>query len=137
MKRLIALLPVLLVGSAGLAAVLPCDDAHPLQPTLRWRAPAGQVDGYRVYRGTVSKVYTQQVDLPKALATPDAILSAMSPLGAEKTRTYFYAMRAWNAAGESALSNEVRVAPIARTCPAIPRAALEKIRDEIIQLLEQ
>src|SRR5215471_16116046 len=67
--------------------------------TLAWD-PAPNAAGYRLYVGTTSRVYTQQINVGNATST---IVSNLI-----SGKRYFFAVSAYNTAGlESALSNEV------------------------------
>src|SRR5205823_4873402 len=71
--------------------------------TLTWQASASSpnIDGYRVYYGTSSGIYTQHVDV---LGTGTTATVANAPSGS----TYYYAVVAFEAGVESTLSNEVK-----------------------------
>lgn len=68
--------------------------------TLRWD-PSSDTLGYRLYIGSRSKKYQQVADV--GLLTT----SMVSNLSGEMT--YYFVVTAYNAAGESCPSNEVRV----------------------------
>lgn len=75
---------------------------------LEWLPPAGSVDGYRVLLGPQVGTYDETADLGYVDQDPDGICRATLILDA--AQTYHVAMTAWNAYGESDLSNEIRVA---------------------------
>ena len=67
--------------------------------TLTWEAsPGPDVAGYRIYYGQTSGVYTSQVDVGNTLRRE---VPNLTP------GTYFFAVTAYNANGESPYSNEV------------------------------
>jgi len=74
---------------------------------LEWIPPAGIVDGYRVHVGAASSSYDDVLDLGSVPKDPDGICRSTLTLAAE--RDYYIAVSAYNAAGESGLSNEIRV----------------------------
>lgn len=68
--------------------------------TLIWDAPpSSSVTGYKVYYGTVSGLYTGQLDAGAALT---ATVNNLSP-----GTVYFFAVKSYNSVAESAFSNEV------------------------------
>lgn len=94
-SRLLPVLALLAVGAGSAAAA---------DVRLAWD-PNGEADlaGYVVVYGTVSKLYTQSV--PVAAGTTEVVIANLS-----QGATYFFAVRAVNAAGMlSGLSNEVSV----------------------------
>src|SRR6266550_966200 len=76
--------------------------------TLKWDPnPAPNLAGYRLYYGTNSGVYTQEIDVGNMTA---ALISNL-----KEGRTYFFAVTAFNTAGESLPSNEVSyTVPVSR-----------------------
>ncbi len=70
--------------------------------TLAWDPVADRVDGYRVYWGTVSHQYDSRADVG---ASTSHTVTNLQP-GA----TYFFAVTAYNAGGESPFSPEVSAA---------------------------
>jgi PKD repeat protein len=89
------------------------------QASLAWNASASTgVTGYKVYYGTASRSYSTHVDVQGALSTTVPNLAAGT--------TYYFAVTAYNAAGESGYSNEASAAipspdsqpPTAPTNPA-------------------
>jgi hypothetical protein len=85
--------------------------------TLKWDPnPAPNLAGYRVYYGTSSGVYTQEIDVGNMTAT---LVSNL-----KEGRTYFFAVTAYNTAAESLPSNEVSyTVPVSRATPAPAAAA--------------
>jgi fibronectin type 3 domain-containing protein len=73
---------------------------------LAWDVPAsgGAATGYNVYRSTVSGQFTTKLN-----ATPLTTLTYADTTAVAGT-TYFYVVRAVNASGESANSNQVTAA---------------------------
>jgi fibronectin type III domain protein len=67
---------------------------------LNWDPnPAPNLAGYRIYYGTSSGVYTQEINVGNTTAT---LVSNLT-----EGRTYFFAVTAYNTAAESLPSNEV------------------------------
>jgi hypothetical protein len=85
--------------------------------TLKWDPnPAPNLAGYRLYYGTNSGVYTQEIDVGNMTAT---LVSNL-----KEGRTYFFAVTAYNTAAESLPSNEVSyTVPVSRATPAPALAA--------------
>jgi hypothetical protein len=98
------------LGSLLLALPLALPAAAFEQP-LAWIAPAGAVDGYRVHVGGAPGAYTRAVDL--GAVAPDATGVGRASVTLEAGRDQYVALTAYNAAGESPLSNELRVAAAA------------------------
>ena len=92
MKVFVSLV-ALLCASIGAAWV------HAADVTLAWDPNAEPVDGYRLYYGTTSGVYTDSMD---AGDTTQATLT-----GLNLDTTYYIVVRAYNIDGESGNSNEV------------------------------
>jgi hypothetical protein len=68
--------------------------------TLKWDPdPAPNLAGYRLYYGTSSGVYTQEINVGKMTAT---VVSNL-----REGRTYFFAITAYSPTAESLPSNEV------------------------------
>jgi hypothetical protein len=74
---------------------------------IAWLPPAGTVDGYKVYVGTQSNQYAQTLDLGFVAPDPDG--EARATLRLDSATDFYIAMTAYNAAGESAHSNEIVV----------------------------
>jgi hypothetical protein len=85
--------------------------AAALEQPLAWIAPAGTVDGYRVHVGDAPGGYDRVVDL--GAVTPDASGVGHASVSLADGRDQYVAISAYNAAGESPLSNELRVAAAA------------------------
>jgi fibronectin type 3 domain-containing protein len=80
--------------------------------TLAWD-PAANADGYRLYSGTASRVYTQIIDVGNTTSTPVSNLIV--------GQVYFFAVTAYDTAGqESPLSNEISYVGGAPTPTPIP-----------------
>ena len=71
--------------------------------TLNWSTVSG-AEGYKVYHGTVSGSYSQDID------AGDVNSYTVSGLG--NGTTYYFAVSAFNTAGESAVSNELSAVPV-------------------------
>jgi hypothetical protein len=89
--------------------------------TLTWDPdPASNLAGYRLYYGTSSGVYTQEIDVGNMTAT---LVSNLT-----EGRTYFFAVTAYNTAAESLPSNEVSYAvPVSVTASASTSAAASAV----------
>ena len=89
--------------------------------TLKWDPnPAPNLAGYRLYYGTSSGVYTQEINLGNVTAT---LVSNL-----REGRTYFFAITAYNTAAESLPSNEVSYkVPVSKTASAAPSAAASTV----------
>ena len=84
-------------------------------PFLQWDASTGEVTGYRVYYGTTQGgPYTGQYEV----ATTSCDIANL-PL--QENRTYYFVVRAYNAAGESGNSNEVAYTVPDTTPPGVPQ----------------
>ncbi len=75
---------------------------------IAWIPPSGNVAGYRVYVGSAPAAYAQIIDLGAVQTDPDGV--GRSTLTLDATRDTYIALTAYNAAGESPHSNEIRVA---------------------------
>src|SRR3989440_149570 len=86
------------------------------QVTLTWQAPASNggspITNYRIYRATTSGGETLKATIGNLLSYSDA--------GVTNGVTYYYQVRAVNAAGEGPRSNEASATP---TAPATPPGA--------------
>ncbi len=74
---------------------------------LEWLPPSGSVSGYRVHLGLASASYGQVIDLGAVPTDQDGV--GRSTLTLDATRDYFISLSAYNSAGSSPLSNEIRV----------------------------
>jgi hypothetical protein len=74
---------------------------------LRWEPPPASVDGFRVHVGASSGDYTETLDLGFVSADSDGI--GRFPIFLVDDRDSYIAMTAYNAEGESDLSNEIQV----------------------------
>lgn len=87
-----------------------------LSAGLSWEAPStGTVDGYRVYYGInqTSMSLLQQVD-------KNTLTISLSSISLEENKTYYFGVKAYNAAGESEFSNIVSYTPKDSTAPFPP-----------------
>ena len=83
-------------------------EASPRDYVLQWLPPAGAVGGYRVRLGTQPSLYDQILDLGVVPIDPDGI--GRATLRLDSASDYYVALTAYNDAGESPRSNEIRVA---------------------------
>jgi hypothetical protein len=67
--------------------------------TLAWNAATGTVSGYKVYVGEAPRLYTRTLTVGTVTSSTVSNLTV--------GRTYYFAVTAYNSAGESAPSNEV------------------------------
>jgi hypothetical protein len=102
--------------AAAFTSLLLAGPAAALEQPLAWIAPSGIVDGYRVHVGAAPGSYTSVVDL--GAVTPDASGIGHASVTLEDGQDHYLAVSAYNAAGESPLSNELRVAAPAVCEPA-------------------
>ena len=84
--------------------------------TLRWSVPTGEpVQGYQVHLALQSGAYQAPVDVGYRAPDSSGVATAVVRLGSDVD--YYAAMTAYNAAGTSALSNEILLAaPAGPTC---------------------
>ncbi|MEM3567438.1 MAG: fibronectin type III domain-containing protein [Thermoplasmata archaeon] len=84
---------------------------------LNWETPGSDggstITGYKIYRGTSSGNLTYLTTVGTQLNYTDTAVT----LGT----TYYYAVSAVNAIGESALSNEASATPLAPSVPSVPK----------------
>ncbi len=85
------------------------------EPMLKWDASAGDVSGYRIYYGISQGSHPDQKEVGNVTQYQ---LSSL-PLGDNKT--YYFIVKAYNAAGESDNSNEVSWASGDNTPPVSPQ----------------
>ncbi|RPJ02782.1 MAG: fibronectin type III domain-containing protein [Chloroflexi bacterium] len=84
--------------------------------TLMWNPSTGTVQGYKVYYGTTSKgPYTNSATAGTATSY------ALNNLPLQEKATYYFVLRAYNQAGESANSNEISHSVTDSTPPAPPK----------------
>ncbi|MCY9656781.1 polysaccharide lyase family 8 super-sandwich domain-containing protein [Paenibacillus chondroitinus] len=76
------------------------------QVVLSWTGVQGAA-GYRVKYGTSSGVYTKTLDVTSVSSTNQVAVT-----GLETGRTYYFAVAAYQASGESGLSNELSATPV-------------------------
>ncbi len=67
--------------------------------TLAWNAVTGTISGYKVYVGEAPRLYTRTITVGTGTSTTVSSLT--------RGRTYYFAVTAYNSAGESTPSNEV------------------------------
>ncbi|HWG96356.1 MAG TPA: fibronectin type III domain-containing protein, partial [Nitrospira sp.] len=67
--------------------------------TLTWNAVTGTVSGYKVYVGEAPRLYTRTITVGNATSSTVNSLTV--------GRMYYFAVTAYNSAGESGPSNEV------------------------------
>jgi hypothetical protein len=106
--------------AACLALLLPLAQAQgsTRNVELRFIPPAGAVSGYRVHLVPESTLAPQVVDLGFVAAGADGIARGVVALDAAES--YAAAMTARNDAGESPLSNSIRIAAASQICdPAL------------------
>lgn len=96
---------LLLFTSLGLLAARA--SAETRDRVLEWRPPSGPVSGYLVHLGNAPSTYGQVIDLGAVPTDSDGV--GRSTLTLDATREYFVAMSAYNDAGDSPLSNEIKV----------------------------
>ena len=100
-RQILFLLQIIVIGT-GIAGIPGCgsDDDSGANKTLSWTAvPGSTVSGYKVYWGTSSQHYEAQAD-----AGPNVTYTVT---GLQPGTTYYFAVSAYNAGGESGLSDEV------------------------------
>jgi hypothetical protein len=85
--------------------------SNALGATLSWTASTGEVTGYRLYYGTSAGSYTKNVDVGNVVSY------STDPLLLTEGTLYYFAVTAYNSAGESGYSNEVSWAPADTTPP--------------------
>jgi len=84
--------------------------------TLMWDASTGTVQGYKVYYGT-----TSGGPYPTSANAGTATSYALNNLPLQEGSTYYFVVRAYNQAGESANSNQVATSVSDATPPAPPK----------------
>lgn len=67
--------------------------------TLRWNAATGTVSGYKIYVGEAPRLYTRTINVGTVTSSTVNSLTV--------GRMYYFAVTAYNSAGESTPSNEV------------------------------
>ena len=67
--------------------------------TLKWTAATGTVNGYKIYVGEAPRLYTRTINLGNVTSSTVNSLTV--------GRTYYFAVSAYNSAGEGPRSNEV------------------------------
>lgn len=114
-------LALLLLGFPAFAAT-------PGTVAVAWnRNPEADVTGYKIYWGTVSRQYTQVLDVGNAV---QATLTGLT-----NGQTYFCSVKAYNSsAQESAFSSEIPVAYVAEPAAPDPSARLVLLEAESGQL---
>jgi hypothetical protein len=84
--------------------------------TLMWNPSTGTVQGYRVYYGTASGG-----PYPNSANAGTATSYVLNNLPLQEKTTYYFVVRAYNQAGESANSNQVLQTVPDSTPPAPPK----------------
>lgn len=84
--------------------------------TLTWDASTGEVQGYKVYYGTASGG-----PYPSSANAGTARTYSLNNLPLQEKTNYYFVVRAYNQAGESANSNQVTQSVNDSTPPAPPR----------------
>lgn len=92
-------IPVTLVISAGTSSPPSSPPPAVSTATLRWNAVTGTVTGYKIYVGEAPRTYTRTINVGNATTSTVNSLTV--------GRTYYFAVKAYNSAGESGYSNEV------------------------------
>jgi hypothetical protein len=94
--------------AASFVALLLVGPAAAFEQPLAWIAPPGTVDGYRVHVGAAPGSYASAIDLGPV--APDASGVGRASISLPDGQTHYVALSAYNAAGESPFSNELRLA---------------------------
>jgi len=84
--------------------------------TLMWNPSTGTVQGYKVYYGT-----TNNGPYPNSANAGTATSYALNNLPLQEGATYYFVVRAYNPAGESANSNQISHSVTDATPPAPPK----------------
>jgi hypothetical protein len=84
--------------------------------TLAWNPSAGVVQGYKIYYGT-----TSGGPYPSSANAGTATTYSMNNLPLQEKVTYYFVVKAYNQAGESAGSNQVSYSVTDSTPPAPPK----------------
>lgn len=84
--------------------------------TLAWNASTGTVNGYKVYYGT-----TSGGPYPTSANAGTATTYSLNSLPLQQGATYYFVVRAFNQAGESANSNQASYSVTDTTPPAPPK----------------
>lgn len=95
-------IPVTLVISSGTSSASSSPPPAASTATLRWNAVTGTVTGYKIYVGEAPRRYTRTINVGKATT------STVNSLTVGKL--YYFAVTAYNSAGESSYSTEVNKA---------------------------
>jgi hypothetical protein len=90
-------------------------------PMLAWDASSGEVTGYKIYYGTAQGALNQSQGVGNVTQYPLLSLPSLT-----EKQTYFFAARAYNAAGESGNSNIVSWTVPDSTAPMPPQGITVK-----------
>lgn len=113
-----------------ITVIILLSSAYPIYAAsqLTWDASSGVVTGYRIYYGTSSGVYSGMEEVGNVLQYP------LSSLPLQEKTTYYLVVKAYNASGESAPSNEVTWYCPDSTPPAPPVNLSRQIVSGNVQL---
>ena len=92
-------IPVTLVISSGTSSSPSSPTPTASNATLRWNAVTGTVTGYKIYVGEAPRLYTRTINVGNATTSTVNSLTV--------GRIYYFAVTAYNSAGESKPSTEV------------------------------
>jgi hypothetical protein len=91
--------------AAGCLLLAHAESAHARVELLRWRQPdAAEAEGFQVHLGTSSQSYEDTVDVGVLTPSADGVYAVAVTV--PDASTVYVAVSAYNAAGESSLSNE-------------------------------
>jgi hypothetical protein len=91
--------PVTLILSPSTTSPPPSTSPTVSTATLRWNAVTGTVSGYKIYVGEAPRLYTRTINVGTATTSTVNNLTV--------GRMYYFAVTAYNSAGESRASTEV------------------------------
>ncbi len=86
--------------------------------TLAWDPGSGEITGYRIYYGTTPNNYSENLEVGNVTEYK------LDPLPLEAGTTYYFAVKAYNGAGESEFSNSVSWT-VKDTTPPLPPKGLK------------
>ncbi len=92
-------IPVTLILSPSPTSPPPSPSPTTSTATLTWNAATGTVSGYKIYVGEAPRLYTRTITVSNVTSSTVNSLTV--------GRMYYFAVTAYNSAGESAPSNEV------------------------------